>query len=1063
MEAHICSRCGGTLTRKDEFYVCDYCRAKFEDDVEEREAVTLKGLLDEAKLERLSNARRALYDQVHRENPSVKKTLACVHDVLSLYPDDVLARFYDAILDEDPALLNELLRGLEVDGPTAEEIVRYGVKGLKLRNVMAFKDFIERHFQGEEKANQWSLIEDEAAKLDEGIYSTAIPRDIFLAYSSADQDRVAEMCDFLESEGFQVFVAYRNLRHGAGAQENYLEALYDALRHCKVFLFLSSNHSRTLACDALKVETPYVTDNLPGMKRIEYLLEAYSPKTATSVRILLKKAFPTEWCTNREDLIQRILDATTLSPAICPKCHAVNPHGSAFCARCGQPITAEEKPAAPAPEPQPEPEVQPPPKKNLVADLGLDPEYECLRRPVKKGRKVYYGVYPRSAYSGTPEGTAYGPYTISEGKLYYRNEHGWYLAEPLQWRILSTGIEGTLILCEEVIDEHRFNEVYDGPRDGVYANNYAASEIRHWLNADFLSAAFPAGYHAACSVTVDNSGSSTERDDNSYACGDTDDIVFLPSVSEMSDPENGFDADVDEHDEARRAKSTPFAIDKKVRPYTPRRKDVDYYLRSPNFEGEGISASIINDDGEIGYHSVDADEEYEERPGIRPAMVVDLDYEGGEMALPGGTPRKKKSVDDESSWPSPASNYYFKFSQISGGYMIEGKGSSPSAKLVLPSTYDGKPIIRIGDRAFANIEKVTEVYIPGSIKIIGKEAFCSMPSLKRVVFGAGVEEIGYRAFFYDKELRTVFLPKNLKVIREEAFYECQKITEIDIPGSCETIEKSAFHDTKALHRIIFHSGTKSIGESAFSCAAITELKLPDTIQTIESQAFFGCNGLGYVDFPASLHNLRHGAFTRCKGIREVRIPATLTNIEYAPFCGCNAIQTIDVDPANPRYDSRDRCNAIIETKTNVLVQGCTNTEIPKGIGVIGQGAFEGMTEMTGVHVPDSVTEIGGNAFTLCEKLKVALMPSHLETLGKEAFSHCLALEGLILPGGLHTIGDYAFSYCKSLEKIVIPKSVTSAGSSVFYHSPTNVKIEGKPLFGLPAGYHPEFWNGHKKD
>ena len=244
MEAHICSRCGGPLEKKDGFYICHYCRAEYEDDAEERAAIILKGLLDEAKLEALGNARRALYDQVHRENPSEKKTLACIYDVLNLYPDDILARFYDAVLDEDPTLVNELLYDLETDEPIADEIIRYGIKGLKLRNVMALKDFAERNLDDRKKIAAWTEIEAEAAKLDDGIYSTGVPRDVFLAYSSADQDRVAGICDFLEAEGFTVFVAYRNLRHGVGAQEDYLTALYDALDHCKVFLFLSFSQPR---------------------------------------------------------------------------------------------------------------------------------------------------------------------------------------------------------------------------------------------------------------------------------------------------------------------------------------------------------------------------------------------------------------------------------------------------------------------------------------------------------------------------------------------------------------------------------------------------------------------------------------------------------------------------------------------------------------------------------------------------------------------------------------------------------------------------------------------------
>lgn len=95
---------------------------------------------------------------------------------------------------------------------------------------------------------------------------------------------------------------------------------------------------------------------------------------------------------------------------------------------------------------------------------------------------------------------------------------------------------------------------------------------------------------------------------------------------------------------------------------------------------------------------------------------------------------------------------------------------------------------------------------------------------------------------------------------------------------------------------------------------------------------------------------------------SVAIPESVTSISDSAFRNCENLCEIKIDSNNKVYDSRENCNAIIESATNTLIVGCKDTVIPDNISGIGTGAFTGCVNLTSIIIPKSVTNIGQYAF-----------------------------------------------------------------------------------------------------
>ena len=192
------------------------------------------------------------------------------------------------------------------------------------------------------------------------------------------------------------------------------------------------------------------------------------------------------------------------------------------------------------------------------------------------------------------------------------------------------------------------------------------------------------------------------------------------------------------------------------------------------------------------------------------------------------------------------------------------------------------------------------------------------------------------------------------------------------------------------------------------------------------------------------------AFQDCVKLTSITIPATVTKFHGWAFLNCTSLQQIIVNPNNPEFDSRDDCNAIIQTADNKVVVGCETTVIPNGITRIGTNAFWGRWGMKSMTIPETVKEIGEGAFAFCISLRNANLPSSIEKIEGGAFAFC-DLRSVTLPATLTDLEPEAFRNCENLESVVIPDNLEEIPDSCFKYCKKLESIDLKNVKKIGGG------------
>ena len=452
----------------------------------------------------------------------------------------------------------------------------------------------------------------------------------------------------------------------------------------------------------------------------------------------------------------------------------------------------------------------------------------------------------------------------------------------------------------------------------------------------------------------------------------------------------------------------------------------------------------------------------------------------------------------------------------------EGHVTIPATVVINSETYT---VTSIKAQAFAYSERISGITIPSTIKSIGEGAF-SLSYGSEVVFSdvhisdleawCNIDFVGY-------ESNPLSRAKNL-------YLNGTLVTDVVIPNSVTEVKNYAFYQCRGLKSVTLHADVTSIGSYAFYyCSGLTSIEIPNSVSNIGEQAFYGCSGLTDITIGTGVTSVGSSAFGNCtslkgihindlddwynisfgsaeanplfytdnlyangnlipeitipEGVTEIKsyaivspsitsitIPNSVTSVDRCALSGCSNLCNITVEDGNAKYDSRDNCNAIIETETNTLALGCKGTIIPSTVTSIADYAFYDCTGLTSIEIPNSITSIGNSAFYGCKNLRIVYNNSSLNITANATWLGYIAyyanavivptddIQGeyvfrttngvhkliayigndaeIILPadykGKSYEIGENAFKGVSSITSVTIPNGVTKIGDSAFY-------------------------------
>lgn len=336
-------------------------------------------------------------------------------------------------------------------------------------------------------------------------------------------------------------------------------------------------------------------------------------------------------------------------------------------------------------------------------------------------------------------------------------------------------------------------------------------------------------------------------------------------------------------------------------------------------------------------------------------------------------------------------------------------------------------VVDLGDGVFQRCKSLTSVIIGNSVKRLGTFLFYSCDKMKSVTIGNSVTDIVSNSFSYCTGLLTLTIPRSVSYIDRLAFDDCYRLTSIDV------VSDNPYFDSRNNCNAIIQTSTNTLVKGCKNTV------IPNTVEVIGDAAFTQVS-VDSMPIPNSVKKIGWIAFWLCSSLKKIHLPSSVTFIEHSAFNGCTGVTSMTVDPDNPVYDSRDSCNAIIETASNKLIYGCQNSVIPKSVKIIGKSAFEDIYGLTSVELGDSVTSIEMNAFHECRNLTRITLGKSLKTISGHAFNWCDKLESITLPATLTSIGEYGFYYCPNLKTIVslavTPPTMRNANTFSYYTTPT---------------------------
>lgn len=395
-----------------------------------------------------------------------------------------------------------------------------------------------------------------------------------------------------------------------------------------------------------------------------------------------------------------------------------------------------------------------------------------------------------------------------------------------------------------------------------------------------------------------------------------------------------------------------------------------------------------------------------------------------------------------------------------------------------PTMLEGKPVVGIGQNAFAENDK-----------------------LKVLTISEGVRFFEGTIVDYNLNLKEINLPSTLSLGKVEgnAYSGCNGVS-----GYCPELEKiTVAEDNPYLceENGIIYTKDKTV---VICCAPKTELGdlvLPSSVTYICDSAFNHNNTLTSVQIADQVTYIGYWAFNNCTSLQKVYIPKSVTSIKDNVFANVESITDVYYAGTQKEWEALEKGNSfdkidpvyhyeydICEEIGHHYVDGsCTNcgkaegiikqgscgenltwtlndagllkisgtgkmknysssksvpwyeyidqikqVVIEKGITSIGNFAFYGLTGITEISLPKGMEIIGDYAFKGCTALEKAELPKNLWKIGESAFYGCVSLKEMNMPDTITVMGAYAFKGCTGMEKLHISTGLVGLNEAAFY-------------------------------